>query len=115
MDYLEAQALSLNSKKKRTISIGGDRIASLYLATTDVASPTRALDLISQFSDLKILNPDLVQNCFSVVDIPFESVQEIALKLACDKELFKYHCTEKDEGYRQTMQRPPRYVSDIRG
>ena len=34
------------------------------------------------------------------VDIPFESVQEITLKLARYKELLKYHYTEKDEGYK---------------
>ena len=39
-----------------------------------------------------------------------ESVQEISLKLARCEELLKYRYTEKDKGYRQTMQRPPRYV-----
>ena len=34
------------------------------------------------------------------VDIPFESVQEITLKLARYEELLKYHYTEKDEGYK---------------
>ena len=34
------------------------------------------------------------------VDIPFESMQEITLKLAHYEELLKYHYTEKDEGYR---------------
>ena len=47
------------------------------------------------------------------VDVPFESVQEIALKLARYEELFKYRYTEKDEGYRQTTQRPPRYVVSL--
>ena len=47
------------------------------------------------------------------VDVPFESVQEITLKLARYEELFKYRYTEKDEGYRQTTQRPPRYVVSL--
>ena len=47
------------------------------------------------------------------VDVPFESVQEIALKLARYEELFKYRYTDKDEGYRQTTQRPPRYVVSL--
>ena len=47
------------------------------------------------------------------VDVPFESVQEIALKLTPYEELFKYRYTEKDEGYRQTTQRPPRYLVSL--
>ena len=38
-----------------------------------------------------------------------ESVQEILLKLAFYEELSKSCYTEKDEGYRQTAQRPLRY------
>jgi len=42
------------------------------------------------------------------VDVPFESVQEIAVKLAHYEELFKHRYTEKDEGYRRIIQRGSR-------
>ena len=40
-------------------------------------------------------------------------MQEIALKLARYEELFKYRHAEKDQGYRQTTQRLPRYLVSL--
>ena len=109
--YLEAQTLWLNSKR-RTCSIGGDRITS-YIHVSSHYKLTEPPGLAPYgricFPDLKILNPDLVLNCSSVVDISFENVQGIALTLARYEELFKY------ESYRQSTHRPPGYVSDTRG